>query len=462
MDYSDAAVRARVRVMLQELEITDVQVKKVMKRAALMYDNDFEREHVERSIATISELGQQFDCEDVCRGPPGQMLLEILSDFKGYAENRRTLKQIQRVEPEGPYSKLDPEERIDVIHALESWMPGAILGAYFSIFVIRTRCHTFKVGDEGLDFLQAEKPATRILHEIEHHDIGKMLGDDFGDKFAMNEIVQPDGKWGLQGKGWLTGALRNKVLQHVGLPSSERPPIAAEFKECSCEMHGRDLCTECCIDYRMANEAKRVRQRGFEPDLEALRRKYESIFAKETGSMVDAIAQGRSVVAGLQVPPSAKVGGVCAQCDEALSKTNAKQCSGCKTVYYCDRECQKKHWKAHKVHCTLVSAMYKDSEVHTPLSWEELRRHYPNKVKDRILELRVVSIHDYPLRVIFDGKDREGCICCVAFYGHQPGPSFGIGQVMRWRNPHFHFFADGSCGARIEKKDDKNIWFSDT
>ncbi len=40
--------------------------------------------------------------------------------------------------------------------------------------------------------------------------------------------------------------------------------------------------------------------------------------------------------------------GWCLYCDK---KSVTKKCSGCKTVFFCDQECQKKAWPIHKKHC---------------------------------------------------------------------------------------------------------------
>ena len=43
---------------------------------------------------------------------------------------------------------------------------------------------------------------------------------------------------------------------------------------------------------------------------------------------------------------------VCAHCQKLPEPVSVLlQCSGCKAVSYCDRNCQKAHWKAHKVQC---------------------------------------------------------------------------------------------------------------
>lgn len=46
----------------------------------------------------------------------------------------------------------------------------------------------------------------------------------------------------------------------------------------------------------------------------------------------------------------------CAQCSKK-SQTELLQCSGCKFARYCNKECQKKHWKnGHKKECKEISA----------------------------------------------------------------------------------------------------------
>ena len=39
--------------------------------------------------------------------------------------------------------------------------------------------------------------------------------------------------------------------------------------------------------------------------------------------------------------------GICPVC----SKTAENKCTACKEIFYCNRECQKKHWKTHKFEC---------------------------------------------------------------------------------------------------------------
>lgn len=55
------------------------------------------------------------------------------------------------------------------------------------------------------------------------------------------------------------------------------------------------------------------------------------------------------------------------------------------------------------------------------------------------------------------GKDHRGGMHRVAFYSDDVPAGLKLGAVMRWRNPHFHWFMDGSSGARIEDEDLPNI-----
>jgi hypothetical protein len=46
-------------------------------------------------------------------------------------------------------------------------------------------------------------------------------------------------------------------------------------------------------------------------------------------------------------------GGVNAYCEFCTKRGAKKRCSGCHDVYYCNKDCQKKHWKSnHKKECT--------------------------------------------------------------------------------------------------------------
>ena len=45
--------------------------------------------------------------------------------------------------------------------------------------------------------------------------------------------------------------------------------------------------------------------------------------------------------------------GDCAVCDKLAKGI----CSGCKHVFYCTRECQKKHWSSHKENCKIEAKL---------------------------------------------------------------------------------------------------------
>jgi hypothetical protein len=92
------------------------------------------------------------------------------------------------------------------------------------------------------------------------------------------------------------------------------------------------------------------------------------------------------------------------------------------------------------------------------ITWDELAqsRSLP---PETVIKLRFMENEWGPIRLVCRCSDRMGTIRRVAAYTrsrtipgfHQPG------RVMIWRNPRFHYFADGSCGARIEEEDLANI-----
>ena len=64
--------------------------------------------------------------------------------------------------------------------------------------------------------------------------------------------------------------------------------------------------------------------------------------------------------------------GHCPMC----KKVAENKCTACKEVFYCSRECQKKHWKTHKIECkSLPYKVIKSSHIllkfyhSSPYSW---------------------------------------------------------------------------------------------
>lgn len=65
-------------------------------------------------------------------------------------------------------------------------------------------------------------------------------------------------------------------------------------------------------------------------------------------------------------------------------------------------------------------------------------------------------------RAVMECKDRVGAVRRIAAYTNSKQvPGAAVGKVLRWRNPKFHWFMDGSSGARIEEADLANITISD-
>jgi hypothetical protein len=64
-------------------------------------------------------------------------------------------------------------------------------------------------------------------------------------------------------------------------------------------------------------------------------------------------------------------------CDCCAKDGAHLKCSACKGVYYCNRECQKEHWKAHKIQCKQFSSFF-----------EEM------KEKDKMLEAKEHKTYD--------------------------------------------------------------------
>lgn len=131
-------------------------------------------------------------------------------------------------------------------------------------------------------------------------------------------------------------------------------------------------------------------------------------------------------------------------------------CSRCKKVAYCNKECQKAAWKAHKSVCKPVDKAPKSQ----PLTWDQLEAHKGAEVRGKTLEVRAV-LDESMMGQVYTCKDRVGTLRRVAAYTKSRSiPGLKQGALLRWKNPRFHYFMDGSSGARIEEGDLSNITIS--
>jgi hypothetical protein len=144
----------------------------------------------------------------------------------------------------------------------------------------------------------------------------------------------------------------------------------------------------------------------------------------------------------------------CAFCGKTRADKALMCCSRCKMVSYCSKECQISHWKHHKKEC-------KDKEKEPkslPLTWEQLEAHGPGvPVSGEELEVKAM-MEEGMVRQVLQCKDRVGTIRRIAAYtDSRTIPGLTLGRTLRWKNPRFHYFMDGSSGARIEEEDLVNI-----
>ena len=143
----------------------------------------------------------------------------------------------------------------------------------------------------------------------------------------------------------------------------------------------------------------------------------------------------------------------CAYCHK-VSEKKLRVCSRCKKVTYCDRDCQKKAWKAHKKICVPVE----NSKVKCAMmTWDQLEDLNGLPANGRTLEVRAV-LDESVTRQVMRCKDNNGVMKRIAAYTNSRSiPGLKPGTVLQWKNPRFHYFMDGSSGARIEEEDLVNV-----
>lgn len=91
-----------------------------------------------------------------------------------------------------------------------------------------------------------------------------------------------------------------------------------------------------------------------------------------------------------------------------------------------------------------------------PITWDELRELRGAPATGRTLEVRVQELVPF-LRVTCECKDRKGKVRTIAFYSSRAPDGLRQGCVLRWRNPHYHWFMGGQEGARVEDDDLQSI-----
>jgi hypothetical protein len=147
----------------------------------------------------------------------------------------------------------------------------------------------------------------------------------------------------------------------------------------------------------------------------------------------------------------------CDWCKAPAGATKLLRCSRCRKVAYCNAECQRQAWKGHKgackkKHAATAAAVEKRKKL--PMTWRQLEMHGVGvPATGQVLEVRVLT-DESMMRQVFGCKDREGTVRRIAAYTDSRSiPGLGAGKVLRWKNPRFHMFMDGSAGARIEEGD---------
>ena len=94
------------------------------------------------------------------------------------------------------------------------------------------------------------------------------------------------------------------------------------------------------------------------------------------------------------------------------------------------------------------------------ITWKQLEALGGRTAAGEILEVRVVGCSRI-IRMVMDCKDRDGTVRRIAAYtDSRTIPDVKEGCILRWHNPRFHRFMDGSSGARIEEDDLTGIQIS--
>mmetsp|Transcript_15041 Transcript_15041/g.19511 ORF Transcript_15041/g.19511 Transcript_15041/m.19511 type:complete len:479 (+) Transcript_15041:29-1465(+) len=162
------------------------------------------------------------------------------------------------------------------------------------------------------------------------------------------------------------------------------------------------------------------------------------------------------------------------KCDYCKKNSSIKlnSCSKCRQVGYCDRKCQKAAWGAHKKLCLpslseeeLKNKNHKNQKKKTSsnkpsLTWAQLEAFGGAVAEGSVLEVRILKDSSF-MRQVVQARDRDGVVKTMAVYTNKRKiDGLELGKILKWKNPRFHWFVDGSSGARIEEPDLENLTIS--
>lgn len=109
---------------------------------------------------------------------------------------------------------------------------------------------------------------------------------------------------------------------------------------------------------------------------------------------------------------------LCRVCQTTKPGESVKLCKGCKMVYYCSEQCQKKDWKSHKIVCKQVQEgvyrMGDDVKLQEMSVWIDRRlslvecfmRRYIEKTgyKDLVITVERTTVQDTPVLEVKENK----------------------------------------------------------
>ena len=123
---------------------------------------------------------------------------------------------------------------------------------------------------------------------------------------------------------------------------------------------------------------------------------------------------------------------------------------------------QERMFEKGPINCTTAGKPKAKKDGKLPLTWGQLEAYGTGvPALGEVLEVRAMVDNSF-MRQVFECKDRAGIVKNLAIYTDS-GQLEGLasGSILRWKNPRFHHFLDGSTGARVENDDVPNIEIMD-
>ncbi|KAJ7628130.1 hypothetical protein DFH06DRAFT_723085 [Mycena polygramma] len=108
------------------------------------------------------------------------------------------------------------------------------------------------------------------------------------------------------------------------------------------------------------------------------------------------------------------------ECAKIRRRSRFRRCSGCKSFYYCSRECQTVDWKrgGHREHCASYTTLTLAESKSCPLDFKE--RHFMRALAQSYYQDGVYELHEQQVVIMAKDAPHGGVVITLLDFTHNP------------------------------------------